>query len=181
MTKYGGGDEFTTLSGRRVHVLKPRPEDVVLADVANALARVCRFGGHVSIHLSVAQHSVLVSEIVGDMGGDGKLQLVGLLHDASEAYVGDVISPLKHQLADYKEIERGWQEAIGKSLGADLVAMPDIIHRADKVAFDTEWRDCFPDRLPVWGATPSTARRIHPMGPDAARDLFLARYDQLTK
>lgn len=176
-------DEFSTLSGRRVHVLDPKPEDVALGDIANALSRICRFGGQVYAHVSVAQHSVMVAEIVADLGGSKQEQLIGLLHDATEAYVGDVISPLKRQLPGFQEIERKWALAIGQAfnLGDALANESALVKQADEVAFYTEWRDMFPDRPPVAGANPSKTRSFHPAGPDEARALFLAKYDELTR
>lgn len=70
--------------------LNPRPETVLIEDIAHALSQICRFTGHTSRFFSVAQHSVLVSNFVSKENA-----LWGLLHDAPEAYVNDVSSPLK--------------------------------------------------------------------------------------
>src|SRR5580692_10156968 len=107
-------DEFTTVSGTRVHVLDPKPETIKLGDIAHGISRICRFGGQVGIHMSVAQHSILVSDIIKDKGGSLEQQMLGLLHDTTEAYVGDVISPLKRQMAIFHEIEAKWAKAIGQ-------------------------------------------------------------------
>jgi len=174
-------DEFTTVSGARVHVLNPNPEAIRLGDIAHGLSRVCRFGGQVGIHMSVAQHCVLVSDIVKDHGGSLEEQMLGLMHDATEAYVGDVISPLKKQLDAFHGIEAKWATAIGQTLGFGdkLANLPEIVHDADTEAFYTEWRDCFPDRAPVVGARPSPNRHVYPMAADQAREAWLRRYDEL--
>lgn len=148
-------DIFTTITGRRVHVMSPRPEDINLEDISHGLARACRFGGHVPLHLSVAQHSVLVSHVLDcDLGKDHTLQMIGLLHDATEAYIGDMIQALKRNLPEYKAVERQWALAIGQAVGLDdlLADLPPVVKVADEMAFHAEWRDNFPDRPPVAGA-----------------------------
>src|SRR5688572_16807572 len=90
-----------TASGIRIDLLGPRPEDVTLPDVAHALARICRYTGHVrSAHYSVAQHSVYVSQHLRDQGHGLGIQRQGLLHDAHEAYTGDVASPIKRAMRE---------------------------------------------------------------------------------
>lgn len=173
-------DEFTTLSGKRVSVFDPKVEDIVLRDIAQALSRVCRFGGHVRQHLSVAQHCVLVSKIVQDTGGSLQQQYRGLLHDASEAYVGDVISPLKHHLPGYEIIEDRWQRVIGQAFGVELVAPDPLVKDADIVAFYTEWRDNFPERSPLEDARPSF-RPAYGMRAELAEDMFMLRYEELAR
>jgi uncharacterized protein len=88
------GDWIQTYTGRRVYPLDPSPEDIDIADIAHALSNVCRFTGHVREFYSVAQHSVIVSECV-----PAPFALLGLMHDAPEAYIGDISRPLKKSLA----------------------------------------------------------------------------------
>jgi hypothetical protein len=73
-----------------------------IKDIGHALGMTCRFGGHCEYFYSVAEHSILVSEIMEEQGHD---PMEGLLHDACEAYLGDVVSPLKARLPEYKLIE----------------------------------------------------------------------------
>jgi 5'-deoxynucleotidase YfbR-like HD superfamily hydrolase len=89
-----------TFTGRQFWPLDPRPEDIELLDIAHALANKCRYTGHTRSFYSVAQHSVLVSEIVPAADAHW-----GLLHDASEAYLPDVARPVKRELAGFQEIE----------------------------------------------------------------------------
>lgn len=89
-----------TVSGLRIDLLSPRPEDVTLPDIAHALARICRYTGHVrGASYSVAQHSVLVAQYLRDQGHTAGIQAQGLMHDAHEAYTGDMASPIKRAIA----------------------------------------------------------------------------------
>ena len=92
--------KLTTWSGRQIDFVDPSPDDVHIVDIATALSRECRYAGHASHFYSVAQHSVLCSRIVLP-----ELAIEALLHDAAEAYIKDIPTPLKRQLPDYKEIE----------------------------------------------------------------------------
>lgn len=84
-----------TFTGRMVDPLNLRVEDVHEADVAHALAHVNRFGGHARRAYSVAQHSLACSRLAAVLDRSTVAQLAALLHDAAEAYLGDVIAPIK--------------------------------------------------------------------------------------
>ena len=108
-----------TRSGIWIDLANPRPEDILLQDIAAGLALTCRFGGHAGWY-SVAQHSVLVAQAVQEADGNRwqqPLLQTALLHDAAEAYLGDVISPLKHALPEYAALERRFEEAIRLRFG----------------------------------------------------------------
>ena len=85
-----------TVSGRKIDVSNPNPEDIVIEDIAWALSRMPRFSGHSIPYVpySVAQHCIQVAEDLKEYGPD--VQLYGLLHDAAEAYINDLPSPVKH-------------------------------------------------------------------------------------
>lgn len=83
---------FRTYCGNRVHPFCPSPEEIAIDDIARSLAQQCRFLGHTDAHYSIAQHCVLVSELV-----PARDALWGLLHDASEAYLGDLPAPIKRE------------------------------------------------------------------------------------
>lgn len=175
-----GPSEYMTFSGKLVDLLKPKAGDVLLDDVAHHLAMICRFGGAVAEHYSIAGHCVLVSKILEmDYPDDRELQFAGLLHDASEAYVGDVVSPLKHQLPGYAPIEDRWMREIGAAFGVDYKLFDDPrVHRADDQAFGSEWRDLFLRRPPLRGAVMSPLRVV--AAPAAvAKVAFLARFGEL--
>lgn len=142
-TKDERGDWMQTASGRKIYVMSPRADDVEIRDIAHALARICRFGGHVKCeHYSVAQHSVLVSQTC-----EPENALVGLLHDAAEAYIGDVVRPLKYSLPKYRELEARWNDAIDQAfrLRFKLINLPEDVAIADKRLLSTERRDLMSD------------------------------------
>lgn len=113
---------ISTVSGRFFDILKPEDYEFDIDEIATALSNICRYTGHVNKFYSVAEHSVLVSRLV-----PSRLALAGLLHDASEAFVGDVSSPLKRLLPDYKRIEERVQEAIADQFGLPY-PFPQEVH-----------------------------------------------------
>lgn len=132
-----------TLSGKKIDLLNPDPTQIELSDIAVALSRVPRFGGHTLGQWSVLQHSIAVSNLVSDQH-----KLAALLHDASEAYICDIPSPLKRLLGDaYYEVERRVQEAIGKKFEVDLVNLPMAVKRADAIMLMTEHEKFQPTTL----------------------------------
>lgn len=128
------------LSGRRLDLLDPSPLDVEIEDIAHGLARVARWNGQtVGDHaFSVAQHSLIVEEIVGARERDPRWRLAALLHDAPEYVIGDMISPFKSVLGgDYKGVEARLQAAVHRRFGlpADLpLGIKRAIKSADRVS-----------------------------------------------
>jgi len=131
-----------TYLGKRYWPLDPKPGDVFIEDIAHALAMQCRFNGHSSSHYSVAQHSVLVSNVLPD-----NLKLQGLLHDAAEAYLGDVIKPIKWD--EFKKIEDRNLKVIFERFGVDWPLHPDV-HVADLALLATEARDIMGGERHPW-------------------------------
>lgn len=153
---WSGVGVVETYSGGGVDLFDPDPEDVRLGDIAAGLAHTCRFGGHCCRFYSVAEHSLYVRrELDGD--GDGpRLQLLGLLHDAGEAYVGDVPRPLKAELDGFERVEERVLEAVWTALGVDppdetewerVIAVDDrlLAHEADRLLADGSWAADPPD------------------------------------
>ncbi len=167
----------STKSGRRVAILNPSPSQIVIGDIAHGLAHQCRFNGQANKFYSVAQHSVLVASIL-----PRELRLAGLLHDASEAYLGDVVQPLKDLLPEYQAIEVNFCQVLGVRFGVNL-QHNDAIRHADLVVLATERRDLMPMDIADWssiaGITP-LSRTIKPMSPEAASAEFMAMFFSLT-
>lgn len=127
-------------SGGRIDPLNPNPVDVHLEDIAHALARICRYNGHVAHHLSVARHSIWVSE---ELESTGPYALWGLMHDATEAYLGDMVKPVKHDptMVAFRDAELLLEHAIAVRFGLPY-PMPDEVHEADRhVTVDYEIGD----------------------------------------
>ncbi|MBU0563232.1 MAG: phosphohydrolase [Gammaproteobacteria bacterium] len=151
-----------TRSGRRFDLLAPKADQVCTLDIAHALSQLCRFNGHTSRHYSVAQHSLLVASIV-----PAEHQLAALLHDATEAYVGDMVRPLKLGMREfyeaqslvslYDEVERKVWLAICEHFHLEP-ELPACVHEADMIALATERRDLMPAHGETWpcleGVTP---------------------------
>jgi len=83
-----------TLSGKKFSYQFATADDIDIEDIANALSNICRFAGHLPEFYSVAQHSVLVSQIVPP-----EFAFEALMHDAAEAYCQDIPAPLKALLS----------------------------------------------------------------------------------
>lgn len=170
------GATVITRSGHYFDFLAPQAETIEIEDIAWGLAYTCRFGGQSLEFYSVAQHSVLVSETVPE-----HLALVGLMHDAAEAYVGDVVGPLKQLLPDYKAVEKRVEHAIARRFGLPL-DMPPAIKHADLRLLRTEQRDVTAGNGEDWNgldAYPPLAQKIVPWRPEFAALKFLTRYREL--
>ena len=108
-----------TFSGRRFDPLMMTPEDVVLEDIAHALSLLCRGGGQLKYFYSVGQHCINCMKEAEARGWSKRMQLACLLHDASEAYISDIIRPVKVHLSNYMEIEERIMDKIWQRFGLD--------------------------------------------------------------
>lgn len=128
---------------------EPSPDGVCLEDIAQALSKICRFTGHTKEFYSVAEHSCLVMQIVNDlMGGEAprEIQVAALMHDATEAYINDINTPLKRMLPDYRAVEASvWTNAIAPKFGIPI-EIPKIVKMADKLAYMIERNQLMPPR-----------------------------------
>lgn len=126
-----------TVSGRYVNLVEMDPESLDIRDVAYALSQIPRFGGHLPRRYSVAQHSIDVCRRVAHLGREVRLQ--ALLHDASEALLGDLPSPVKALLPDYRALEQRVMETMSRRFGFPWPLLPEVKH-ADRMALEDEWR-----------------------------------------
>lgn len=125
------GEWLQTYSGGRVYPLDPRPEEIDILDIAAALSKLCRYGGHCLQFYSVAEHCVLMTRYARKYGFRDQVLLQLLLHDASEAYLVDIPRPLKKSLPDYQAAERGMEYAISQRFGLEIPNDP-IVHKFDE-------------------------------------------------
>ena len=197
-----------TFTGKRFCYKDPTPESIDITDIAVALSRECRYAGHILLYYSVAQHCVHVSEVVsltstpetasevgavlmqrGFKDNELRYQLVqdclaflGLMHDATEAYMKDIPSPLKAILPDYKALEEKAERAVFARFGLlELYENPNIwetVKRADYGMYLTEVRTLWPNRHIDGHGVPFDVK-IHPWDPNEACVRFLARFNEL--
>ncbi|SDV49782.1 hypothetical protein [Chitinasiproducens palmae] len=165
-----------TAGGTPFNFFAPWAASIDLDTIAHALSNLCRFTGHTRAFYSVAQHSVLVSEIVPP-----EFAMQGLLHDAHEAYVGDMAQPLKAILPGYRALEDTVAEAVRAAFDLPL-ELDAVVKHADLVALATERRDLMPPSSMHWqildGVQPRS-ERITPVSPADAYRAFLDRYAEL--
>lgn len=166
--------------GKWVYPLDLRPEDIDIRDIALSLSKQCRFIGHTKEFYSVAQHSVIVSKIVSPENA-----LWGLLHDAAEAYIGDISRPVKKCLQTVApgaliSLENGIEAAVAERFGLPW-PMPAEVKHADIVAVFTEKRDLLHPTDLDWGRGPEPLQgKIIPWSWNIAFTKFMVRYHELT-
>ena len=127
-----------TWTKKKFYFLNPRAEDICIEDIAHSLSLQCRFNGHIAKHYSVAEHSILVAKAVEAQGESTLVVLAALLHDAGEAYLGDVVSPLKALLPEYKKYEKSADKCIAEKFGLPN-PFPAIICKMDKIVLKDEF------------------------------------------
>ena len=166
-------DFVGTYSGRHFHFLDPQVEDVCIDDIAYQLSRTNRWGGACRPSMNVADHSVRVSQMLLRGGHSLLVQMQGLLHDAAEAYLGDVPSPIKAHLPNYHALELLAESVIFEALGVKYPLDP-MVKVADVEAYRWEYRDLMAgtDVAEPFGNRPT----LEPMSPAAAHLAFLCRY-----
>jgi hypothetical protein len=137
---------LATNAGNIMDLLQPNVEEITIEDIANNLGKICRFNGQLKQWYSVAEHCVKVSQMVPE-----RYKLQALLHDAAEAYVCDVPTPLKRLLGEkYTEIEERVARAIGVKFGVELVDLPKVVKDADRALVVSE-RNALQDKPQTWG------------------------------
>lgn len=165
-----------TYSGKAFSLINPQRHQIVIEDIAHALARENRFNGHTFAAYSVAQHCYLASFCV-----PAEFAFEALMHDASEAYIKDMPSPIKQLLPDYKVLEKRIELAIAERFGLPRV-MSEPVKYADLIMLATEKRDLgIVDNNPwplLQGIQPLDDV-IKPEPADVAEGMFLARFYEL--
>lgn len=173
--------QIMTASGLRIDPLNPEPQLMQASDIAHALSNQCRFTGHTREFYSVAEHSVRVASFLLEELDAGKdVAFIGLMHDASEAYLSDIARPVKHAAGfgdAYREIEDGLQQALSERFGIPY-PYPEIIHFADNALLEAEGRDIMPDGF-EFEALLNYPHTITPWEPKMARAQFLSLYTYL--
>lgn len=165
--------------------LDPKIEDIDIEDIASALSKLCRFNGHCSIPFSVAEHSVYVSRYLEKQNLHRDFARVGLLHDAAEAYIGDMVTPLKVLFPEFSALEnRILKLVFAKYFPHPFVDMQfdilNLITNVDKAATATEAR--YLCGSPVWALKLDELEGYGPIVPmkhEEAYKLFMDRFYEL--
>jgi len=189
--------ELTTFGRKRYNFINPTVDAISIHDIAHSLSLLCRYNGHTPQFYSVAEHSVLVSRILPD-----DLALVGLLHDATEAYVGDMSRPCKKSLrfinwasnpmtgppqddcsSDYDMLESIAWGVICERFGLQQGQYPEAVRDADMVVCANEiavmgWEDV---ALSQYFDAPFDRGKIKFLSSECAEELFLDRWRDLYK
>jgi hypothetical protein len=178
-----------TFTGKRLNPLKLRSKDIEIEDIAHALACVNRFAGHAIVPISVAQHSVMVSRLAFEATNSDKIALQGLLHDGSEAYLGDMTKWLKMspEMKAYRDAEAWAQEVIFDTFDCPLDLHPEVEsadrfmvrYEAEK-AFGGDFAFPHPDYLPPTKEEKRLMVGWQPWSWRRAEEIFLAEYRTLT-
>lgn len=181
------------IGGTFVDLLHPAPWQLTLRAIAHGMAKTCRYGGQITGFYSVAEHSVLVHDLLSYRGASAGILRAALFHDAAEAYLGDVVAPLKwalrqvegHTLSGYDFLTERMEDEIYTAFGVDsrAAALPDV-GVADMWALRIEarvlttsggahWR--WPGDLPEDGELPTAVKWAGGLPWDDARVLWLDR------
>lgn len=169
-----------TRQGETIDLANPSGFAFSVPSIAHALSRIARFTGHIDrddddFSYSVAQHSVMVSSLLPP-----EHALEGLMHDAQEAFVGDMSTPLKNMVGDaYRNIEDRVYEAIAERFALPLTMTP-MVKDADRLALRAEQRDLFPDDERLRRANSDVfIDPIKTLTPDQARREFIERFIEI--
>lgn len=169
------GPTIMLASGKRFDLLDPHNSDFDIADIAHGLAHVCRYAGQCRTFYSVAEHSILVSETVEDFAFEA------LLHDAAEAFIGDITRPLKQLLPDYKAIEADIEATINARFQLRSDVRP-IIKKADLRVLAAEQIQVMAQGCADWaedaGIEPADIK-VRGLLPADAKAEFLRRFEAL--
>jgi uncharacterized protein len=174
---------FLSSQGHKLYPLDLSPEDINIEDIAHSLSNLCRFNGHCKQFYSVAQHSVLVSQ-----GVLSHNKLTALLHDATEAYCGDMIRPIKTlpEMNYYREIESGIWAVIAYKYNIPI-DLPEEVDIYDARVLLAEKRDLMVTNGHVWefpqckypDLDPYPIDPIECWSPSKAKAEFLSMYQWL--
>jgi uncharacterized protein len=168
------GDWIQTYSGKLFHPLNPNLSEIDIEDIAHALSNLCRWTGHCREFYSVAQHSVFVSEKCKPENA-----LWGLLHDASEAYIGDMNRPFKHSgiMGSYLKAEKKIMNSICDKFGMDH-NMPAEVKDIDNRILQTEANQLLNATWKIAEPYDYTLRPVHPR---VARVMFLDLFNKISR
>ena len=169
-----------THSGQVVNLADLTSDVICIEDIAHSLSHICRYTGHSRVHYSVAEHCYWASEVA--LRSQPKFALYALLHDAHEAYVGDVSAPLKSLLPDYRKLEDRIQTQVLSRFGLNLPVPPEV-KAMDHTMMCTERQQLLSWPPPQPWVDPDNPGYLFLdlkcWAPEVARDRFLTQFEKL--
>ena len=162
--------------GTPFYPLEPNPDAIDIDDIAHSLSMLCRYNGHCLRFYSVAEHSVLLSHTV-----DPENAKWALMHDATEAYFGDMVRPLKHQMPAFMAAEDNLEAVIAGKFGLCLPMPAQVKEHDTRIVVDEREQNMAPSSLPwlLLDGYRSLGVTIQCWSPDRAKAEFMSRYLQL--
>lgn len=149
-------------AGHLVDLVNPDPETIDIKSIAAALSKICRYGGHCHMFYSVAEHSIHATAMAASDGFGGDALVAVFLHDAAEAYVGDMVKPLKVTMPQYWDAEQRITRAIESKFSVQFKPFQDTIKRYDRIMLKAEKTSMWPnDSNPWFGLSETEDRKIH--------------------
>lgn len=170
-----------TFTGRDVYPLEMTTGDININDIAHALSNQCRYAGHSKVFYSVAQHCVLVANYLHIRHDDDELAFAGLLHDAAEAYLTDMPTPIKRLMPEYGKAEDRIQRVVEETFQLQYRLDEALIHDADMKLLATEARDLMGDPQnwkSLRGLVP-LMDKVRPVEASQAKIMFIEMYEKL--
>jgi len=175
-------DWIQTFTGKKFFPLDPKMEDICIEDIAHSLSMQCRFVGHSKQFYSVAEHSIAMVNCWFSGPENKDLAKYAILHDASEAYLCDMPSPIKHlpEFQFYREAEKRLSKMIYVRFGLDP-AEPDLIKRAD---YEILCEEAMSEQImsplhPDWLHRCDPVIRFATLSPNLAEKFYLEKFKQL--
>ncbi len=169
------GPRIMLSSGAWFDFLDPESSNFRIEDVAAGLSKLCRYAGQCDAFYSVAEHSLLVSDILPQHA------FAALMHDAAEAFLGDITRPLKQLLPEFKRIEARVERVIFERFGVPT-PMPKEVKQADLRVLAAEQMQLMPPETSSWvfsDRVEPAPIRVRRLDPEAAREAFLRRFEEL--
>ena len=164
---------INTYTGVKFNLLNPKPEDVQIEDIAKGLAYKAHFSGQTPFYFSIAEHCILVCDLIekdDSIINKSELLKVALLHDASEAYIGDMVKPLKVHLPNFCKVEDSITVAVFNRFGLLIDLLPKI-KPYDSYSQELEFQWFYKNRTVDF----------KPLSPDKAYNKFLKYYSKYFK
>lgn len=174
-----------TYSGKKFCHLDHLLTDFDIEDIAHALSLQCRFAGHCKFHYSVGQHSILGTKRILETSGLGSetasIAFAFLLHDASEAYMTDIPTPLKALIGrGFGDVDELIQNQIYIYFRSPCFLYTHQVKEVDMRMLATEKRDIMRPCIESWGPLPEPyEERIEPMQPERVEGMFIELFNLL--